>query len=188
MNNKITIITPCSRIQNLPMLYESIKFDKIHKWIIVYDTTVNSYCHSFIHSEQIIEVECKSSLNGVVGNTQRNYGLSLVDDDNYIYFLDDDNIIHPNFWKIAEELEKDTIHTFNQYRDEHGHVLLGNRIEMNYIDTAMYIIHKNMIGDIKWQEDLYQADGKFISDVYLTGRYKHKYFQKYYCYYNYLKI
>ena len=187
MSNKITIITPCSRIQNLPMLYESIKFDKIHKWIIVYDTTVNSYCHSFIHSEQIIEVECKSSLNGVVGNTQRNYGLSLVDDDNFIYFLDDDNIIHPNFWKIVEELEKDTIHTFNQYRDKHGHILLGNRIEMNYIDTAMYIIHKNMIGDIKWQEDLYQADGKFISDVYVTGRYKHKYFQKYYCYYNYLK-
>jgi hypothetical protein len=187
MNNKLTIITPCTRIHNLPALYESIEFDKINKWIIVYDTTVNTCHHSFIHSEQIIEAYCKSSLNGVVGNTQRNYGLSLVEDDNYIYFLDDDNIIHPNFWKIAEELETDTIHTFNQYRDEHGHVLLGNRIEMNYIDTAMYIIHKNMIGDIKWQEDLYQADGKFISDVYSTGKYKHKYFNKYYCYYNYLK-
>ena len=187
MNNKITIITPCSRIHNLPMIYESIKFDKINKWIIVYDTTVNTCYHSFIHSEQIIEVDCKSSLNGVVGNTQRNYALSLVEDDNYIYFLDDDNIIHPNFWKIVEELEKDTIHTFNQYRDKHGHVLLGNRIEMNYIDTAMYIIHKNMIADIKCQEDLYQADGKFISDVYSTGKYKHKYFNKYYCYYNYLK-
>ena len=53
------------------MLYESIKFDKIHKWIIVYDTTIDSYYHSFIHSEQIVEVECKSSFNGVVGNTQR---------------------------------------------------------------------------------------------------------------------
>ena len=42
MNNKITIITPCNRIHNLPMLYESIKFDKINKWIIVYDTTVNT--------------------------------------------------------------------------------------------------------------------------------------------------
>ncbi len=91
-------------------------------------------------------------MNGVVGNTQRNYGLSFVEDDNYIYFLDDDNIIHPNFWKIAEELETDTI-----------------------------------LGDIKWQEDLYQGDGKFISDVYATGKYKHKYFNKYYCYYNYFK-
>jgi hypothetical protein len=154
MNNKLTIITPCSRIHNLPALYESIEFDKINKWIIVYDTTVNSFCPSFLSHTQIIEVDCKSSLNGVVGNTQRNYGLSLVEDDNYIYFLDDDNIIHPNFWK---------------------HVLLGNRIEINYIDTAMYIIHKNMIEDIKWQEDLYAADGKFITDVYSTGKYKHKY-------------
>ena len=44
-----------------------------------------------------------------------------------------------------------------------------------------------MIGDIKWQEDLYAADGKFITDVYLTGKYQHKYFNKYFCYYNYLK-
>ena len=44
-----------------------------------------------------------------------------------------------------------------------------------------------MIGEIKWQEDLYQADGKFISDVHATGKYKHKYLNKYYCYYNYLK-
>ena len=114
MSNKITIITPCSRIHNLPALYESIEFDKINKWIIVYDTTVNNYCPSFLSHKQIIEVDCKSSLNGLVGNTQRNYGLSFVEDDNYIYFLDDDNIIHPNFWKIIEELETDTIHTFNQ--------------------------------------------------------------------------
>ena len=187
MSNKITIITPCSRIHNLPALYESIEFDKINKWIIVYDTTVNNYCPSFIQDEQIIEAYCKSSLNGLAGNTQRNYGLSFVEDDNYIYFLDDDNIIHPNFWKIAEELETDTIHTFNQYRDKHGHVLLGNRIEINYIDTAMYIIHKNMIGEIKWQEDLYSADGKFITDIYKTGKYKHIYFNTHYCYYNYLK-
>jgi hypothetical protein len=187
MSNKISIITPCSRIHNLLALYESIKFDKIHKWIIVYDTTVNRYSHSFLSHKKIIEVDCKSSLNGIVGNTQRNYGLSFVEDDNYIYFLDDDNIIHPNFWKIIEELETDTIHTFNQYRDKHGNILLGNRIEINYIDTAMYIIHKNMIGNIKWQEDLYAADGKFITDLYATGKYKHKYFNKYYCYYNYLQ-
>ena len=187
MSNKITIITPCSRIHNLPMIYESIKFDKINKWIIVYDTTVNTCYHSFIHSEQIIEVECKSSLNGVVGNTQRNYGLSFVEEDNYIYFLDDDNIIHPDFWEIIEELETDTIHTFNQIRDKYNNILLGNSIEMYHIDTAMYIIHKNMIGNIKWQEDLYSADGKFITDIYKTGKYKHIYFNTLYCYYNYLK-
>ena len=187
MSNKITIITPCSRSHNLPMLYESIKFDNINKWIIVYDTTVNSYRPSFIHNKQIVEIDCNSSLNGVVGNTQRNYGLSFVEDDNYIYFLDDDNIIHPDFWKITKELEADTIHTFDQHRrDIHGPVLLGNQIKLTYIDTAMFIIHKNMIGDIKWREDMYDADGIFITELFYTGKYKHKYFQNYYCYYNYI--
>jgi hypothetical protein len=189
MNNKITIITPSCNIKNLPMLYYSIKFDKINKWIIVYDTTKDSYCHIFSNHNQIVEVDCKSSLNGIVGNTQRNYGLSLVDDDNFIYFLDDDNIIHPDFWKIIDKLEHDTIHTFNQYREKNNldNILLGNKIELNCIDTAMYIIHKNMIGDIKWQEDLYEADGKFISDIFLTGKYKQIYFYNSFSYYNYLK-
>ena len=88
-------------------------------------------------------------MNGVVGNSQRNYGLSFVEDDNYIYFFDDDNIIHRNFWEIINELEQDTIHTFNQYRDKHEHIFLGNSIEINYLDTPMYIINKTMIGDIK---------------------------------------
>jgi hypothetical protein len=184
----ITIITPCRRIQNLSMLYESIQFDKINKWIIVYDTTLTSYSHIFSNHSQIVEVDYKSNTDDNVccGNIQRNYGLSLVDDNNYVYFLDDDNIIHPDFWKIIQQLEENTIHTFNQYRDTHGNILLGNRIEMNHIDSAMYIVHKNMIGNIKWQEDLYSADGKFISDIYLTGKYKHKYFDNYYCYYNYI--
>jgi hypothetical protein len=44
-----------------------------------------------------------------------------------------------------------------------------------------------MIGDIKWQEDLYEADGKFISDIYSTGKYKQIYFYNSFSYYNYLK-
>jgi hypothetical protein len=53
----------------------------------------NSYYHTFLSHKQITKVDCKSSLNGLVGNTQRNYGLSVVEEDNYINFLDDDNII-----------------------------------------------------------------------------------------------
>jgi hypothetical protein len=68
----------------------------------------------------------------------------------------------------------------------HGPVLFGNQIKIRCIDAAMFIIHKNMIGDIKWREDCYDADGIFITDVYATGKYKHKYFRDYYCYYNYI--
>ena len=89
----LTIITPCSRPDNLGMLSKSIKFDKIDKWIIVYDTTKDrTYKKSFEGNSKIIEVECNDA--GDYGNQQRNYGMSLVDD-GFIYFLDDDNIVHP---------------------------------------------------------------------------------------------
>ncbi len=64
-------------------------------------------------------------------------------------------------------------YTFNQIRDKNNNILLGNSIEIYHIDTSMYIIHKNMIGNIKWQEDLYCSDGKFMTDIYKTGKYKH---------------
>ena len=145
----------------IPKILIFKKNKKIYKWITVNDTTIYSYYHSILSHKQIIEVDCTSSLDGVVGNSQRNYGLSFVEDDNYTDFLDD-NITYPNFWEIINELEQDTIHTFNQYRDKNENILLGNRIEINYIDTAMYIIHKNMIGNIKWQEDL-----QLILNLYL---------------------
>ena len=33
-----TIITPCCRPENLETMLPSIDFDKVDKWIIVYDT------------------------------------------------------------------------------------------------------------------------------------------------------
>ena len=109
----LTIITPCSRPDNLGMLSKSIKFDKIDKWIIVYDTTKDrTYKKSFEGNSKIIEVECNDA--GDYGNQQRNYGMSLVDD-GFIYFLDDDNIVHPSFWILLDKHMDDEIffYTFN---------------------------------------------------------------------------
>ena len=39
--NKIVIITPAYRINNLQKIKESINFNKIFKWIIIYDKEKN---------------------------------------------------------------------------------------------------------------------------------------------------
>ena len=92
---KLSIITPCCRPENLCKIYDSIRFQDIDKWFIVYDTTKDrSYTHRYVGHPNIIEVDCSDP--GVTGNPQRNLGISMVKD-GFLFFLDDDNIIHPDF-------------------------------------------------------------------------------------------
>lgn len=179
----LTIITPCCRQQNITELYKSIQFDKIIKWIIVYDTSKDrKYTKLYTEHPKILEIECNK---GISGNPQRNYGMSIVQD-GYIYFLDDDNIIHPEFWSIVNELDNIHFYTFDQQRNNNMTILHGNNVAVNKIDTAMYIVHKKHIGNIKWIENKYNADGYFISGIYAKHRDQHFYINKTACYYNFL--
>jgi hypothetical protein len=180
----LTIITPCSRQHNIPKISNSIKFNKIHKWIIVYDTSKDrTYNKLYKNHPKILEVECN---DGISGNPQRNYGMSLVDD-GWIYFLDDDNIIHPKFWSIFNKLNCSKFYTFDQARDKQGGVLPGHTIALNHIDTAMFIVHKKHIGNIKWHNDRYNADGYFICDINENNKDAHIYINDIAAYYNFLE-
>jgi len=179
----LSIITPCYRQNNIPKLFNSINFDKIDKWIIVYDTSnERKYDKLYDTDPKILEVECDK---GISGNPQRNYGLTLVND-GYIYFLDDDNIIHPNFWFIVDKLDGEHFYTFDQMRNKNGQVLYGNNIAIDNIDTAMFVVHKKHINEIEWMCDKYNADGYFISDINKNNNGKHIYIKSICCYYNYL--
>jgi hypothetical protein len=180
----LTIITPCCRQNNIPKLFNSINFNKIINWIIIYDTSNDrKYNKLYENNPKIMEVECTG---GISGNPQRNHGISLVND-GYIYFLDDDNIIHPEFWSIVDKLDNNNFYTFDQARTKGGKILRGNEIGIRRIDTAMFIVHKKHIGNITWKCDLYGADFFFISEININNAGKHTYINKTACYYNYLK-
>jgi len=181
--NTLTIITPCSRQQNIPILYNSIPFDKIDKWIIVYDTSRDrTYTRLYDSHLHILEVEC--DVVGSAGHPQRNYGMSLVDN-GFIYFLDDDNILHPEFGSIIDQLNSKYFYTFNQQRTATT-ILYGNNIQPDHIDTAMFIVHKQHVKHITWITDLYHADGVFISDIARQNNGAHIYLNKVGCYYNFI--
>jgi hypothetical protein len=182
MENSLTIITPCSRQQNLHELYNSLHFDKIHTWIIVYDTT-KSVCTKMYNHPQIREEFCND--HGISGNPQRNHGMKLVSN-GYIYFLDDDNIVHPDFWTL--ERTPHNFYTFDQFRLVHGKLKLlrGKTIQTCKIDTAMFLIHKKHTSGVVWKNELYNADGDFITDIYKNNKDKWVYKNKILCYYNYL--
>ena len=116
--NKLTLITPSYRVNNLLEIKKSINFEYIEEWIIVYDgSKIINNPHLFENQEnnKIKEYIYKCEDGGMSGNPQRNYALSKITNPNALmYYLDDDNIIHPNFYKLLNIIDNNKIYTFNQ--------------------------------------------------------------------------
>lgn len=177
----LTIITPCCRPENLPKIYESIHFESIDKWIIIYDTTKGrTYTHIYNNHPKIIEVDCSDP--GVTGNPQRNLGISMVKD-GFLFFLDDDNIMHPDFWTILPTLKEEYFYTWDQ-----ENALKGDKIELLHTDTSMFIVPKKICKNLKWKPDeRWFADYLYIKTIYDNYPSQHKYIPKVLCYYNKLR-
>jgi len=120
---------------------------------------------------------------GVSGNGQRNFALSKITNENtLLYYLDDDNIIHPNLYNLLNNINNNTIYSFNQYNR-----IKGGNPNIGYIDTAMVLIPFNLCKNIIWKLDIYEADGHYIKDCIDSNRDKHVYIDEDLCYYNFLK-
>ena len=184
--NKINIVTPCYRPDNLPRIMKSMDFTKVNKWYIVYDTSkARSYPRQFLNHPQIIELECNNECPG--GNPQRNLGLDHIQD-GYVYFLDDDNIIHPRFYDIYNRLDEENIYLFDQAYLKEGAISIrsGNRVRIGSIDTAQFIVPRKLIGDDRWITGARCSDGKFILALCKKDRDCFKHLDIVMCYYNYL--
>jgi hypothetical protein len=188
--NKITIITPSYRVDNLLNVKNSINFKYVEQWIIVYDgskITNNPYLFKNQENDKIKEYVYFDQ--GSSGNPQRNYALSkLTKKDTSIYYLDDDNVINPNIYSLLNIMEKNKMYTFNQYNPtspySEKNILKGNNICVRHIDTAMVIIPYQLCKDIQWIFDNYFADGFYIQDCYANNKNNHIFVDNELCYYN----
>jgi hypothetical protein len=175
---KITLITPSCRPSNLSHIKNSIEFDKIDKWIIVYDANKVPETKQF-NDVQIEEYTITGP--GISGNPQRNYALdTLTNYDGFVYFLDDDNTIHPRFWEISKFFNKGFFYTFNQQRTQDS-VTKGDKCKFQAIDTAMFVTE---LSALRWDLDRYEADGIYIEAVKNMYPNKHIYIDMVASYYN----
>jgi len=179
--NKLTIITPSYRVDNLLKIKKSINFDYIEEWIIVYDGSKiieNPNLFENQENNKIKEYIYKGS--GISGNPQRNYALTkITNQETLLYYLDDDNILHPHIYNLLNIIDDNKIYTFNQYNR-----IKGNNIAVCSIDTAMFIIPFKLCKNVKWIVDLYEADGHYIKDCYNTNTLIHVFVDNDLCYYN----
>ena len=182
----LSIITACSRPDNLDEVYKSMDFKVLDKWYIIYDTSKGrDYTFKYTTNPKVIEI--KYDKEGVCGHPQINYGLSLIKE-GFVYIMDDDNIVHPDFWKVFPSLDSNYIYTWDQNRIQENKIVPGGIIELGKIDTSQFIVPRNFIGNIRWIENKRGADFAFINAIYKAHKKVFKYIHKILCYHNYLYV
>ena len=174
---KINIVTPCTRPDNLRLLFQSItkipSTDDV-TWYIVYDgrKIVSEDYFDFtkleIPSHLKIIILTFSSSRSIGGNDQRNCALRHITS-GWVYFLDDDTLLHPKLFPSVKkqlEIEDKSGFIFSQLfkKNRVRRVSIG-KIKEGYIDTGQYLLNYSIIGYRHWQTALLGADGAFIREI-----------------------
>ena len=196
---KLNIITRCIIPDNIDAVNSSIfssKPDSIEiNWHIVFDTKVLKD----IDAELLNRFDRPNiTLHFRKGDE---WGLSQLNDliqslDGWIYHLDDDNTIHPKFYKtILKNLSnnpKALAFIFSQNVDGKDFTKLDIRealpenVKVQGIDLSQWLIHSDLHKDYMYGTG-YIADGEFITNLYNKEKSKFIFINEVLCNYNALK-
>lgn len=155
---KLTIVTPLWRWENLEKLSKSIPAGV--RWVVVN----SGRKPSTIVVPSNAEFHTIESDRGV---DKRNHGIDIIKN-GYLYFLDDDTTIHPNFYKLLDmDPEYDFIH-FNQVWPN-GKRRIGGDVRVNHIDMGSFIVKRELIGNTRFIKNP-KADGIFAVECFKKSK------------------
>lgn len=177
----LVVITPCSRPGNLGMLAQSIFGHGLDvRWIVVVDGTK----HTNIIAPLGAEVYYHANPDSKVGMAQRNYALEVVTD-GWLYFLDDDNLMHPRFWHLYPHMAggRYLAYTFDQELDKGVRIAAPENTRPGMVDMAQILVRRDLVGDTRF-EYRYEADGIFIGTLWARNRSAFGHINLNACYYN----
>jgi hypothetical protein len=176
---KLTIITPCSRPDNLQKVRESIKLKC--EWIICHDSEDPI---KIFDEKWITEIFVQG---GVSGNKQRNMALNYVFSEDFVYFLDDDNLLHPDLIKFFEKNKfEHKGYIFGQDLGDKLRLPDKENIKVNFVDQAQYLLHYTLLHNRRFKQ-VYEADGHMIEEIYREFKSQILVTHEVMCYYNKLR-
>mgnify|MGYP003735106721 CR=1 FL=1 len=106
---------------------------------------------------------------GAVGYPQRNFALDQIPG-GWIYFLDDDNLIHPalekTFQQALDQHPQADWFLFRQVRPD-GVLYLAPHCppRVGLVDVGQGIIRREAFGAARFEEDRYDADGRLFEQL-----------------------
>ena len=189
----LVVITPCCRPELLRYVHDSVRFSLVTRWIIVFDADQvprENLPVALLDDPQITLVATQAN-DSKYGNAQRHLGLQIArtlyaGDDPFIYFLDDDNIVHPAFYDVFHRFmwRRGVFYTFNQRRA--GLTCYGKSCVRAMMDTAMICLPLSFCPD--WNpSSVYAEDYHFIQSVMRKYADRHVYVNQVAAYYNALQ-
>lgn len=174
----IYIITPCSRIEYLSQISKTIPNDCI--WVIVYDSKNNQVLP---YGDIIFRPK---NITGTYGKAHVNYALDnlKLHSSDWIYVLDDDNIIHPNWYENIKTYCNDNYNILSWgqlWNDNSMRLRPTKHMVFRAVDQASYMWRHGFNPLIRFDES-YFGDGTFAEKFGQNSFC----IDKYLCYYNYL--
>jgi glycosyltransferase involved in cell wall biosynthesis len=183
--SKVFIVTPSRRPFNLEFIAETIPQEC--EWVVVFDKTVKN--EHTVENATVIH----SQDTGFWGNPNRNIGLEYIknnfhpSDNDWIYILDDDNVIHPEWWSnIQLHLNStESIITWGQvWASGQPRTEPTDTPKIATIDTSQYMVRWSVAKNLRF-EHIYEADGIYAEEASKLGSVKK--LDQYLGYYNFLR-
>lgn len=195
----LAIITPCSRKEHLQEIYEeaekqSHQSKRLIWWFLLLDEEF------FTAEDQLAyETQFQNSYNywTVIHRPRKPFGTILgIHMKNFVlakygtvgvwwYVLDDDNQLYPGFLqRMSALISFGTSKAYSFDQKTADGIRVGNRIEVNHIDQAQYLVHSSVADSIRYQ-NAFICDGTFIEDV--AKQTAVEYIPETLCYYNFFR-
>jgi hypothetical protein len=198
----LTILTVCSRPQNLPKLAVSLAPGKEHfdlRWRILFDPALASFpdiaiCLAF-NAVMARGIGVQTSTL-TPGPTPHPRGVNTFLDElreGWTWFLDDDNLVHPDFFAgladLLQQQPEKRAWVFSQalcgpppwVRQAHP-----GMVRENHIDGAQYAFHRELIAGDRFPLR-YSCDGAFVEAIYQRAPQAFGFTSQVLCYYNRLR-
>jgi len=192
---KFHVITRCTRVENLLTIADSVYKDGVDvTWHVVFDTNVVKEVEASLLGELYrrgAELHFKQGSPGTYMYPEMNELIKQLPEEDYVTLIDDDNIVHPDYYDVIIDTIKRNPHNDAFCYDQlitvdnptYRHASPSNTV-VGSIDLAQYTVRASTFILCEFGAG-YCGDGEFIEALHSLIQFA--FIDQTLCYYNYLQ-